>query len=65
MFDGTYSQLSRHRSAALEPHPVHVYSEVHPIIVNGAYCQESVDRVVALLPNEAVRAKPLEMHFMY
>lgn len=35
--------LARRRATRCEPKPIHVYAEVSPIIVKGAYSQVNVD----------------------
>lgn len=48
-FSGADAQVSENRIAALEPKPMHDYSEVTPKLINETYSQVSVDRIEVLL----------------
>lgn len=43
--EGRKQVLQDHRTAALEPNPMHVYLEVSPIIVNETYSQENAEDI--------------------
>lgn len=49
---------SRTASNILELDPMHIYSEVSTIRVNGAYSQVDVARFAALEPNPMLRSRP-------